>query len=107
MTLEPRSSFLSLRKYVSHLLSTPTICPSKMNARALSYIGPKLWNSLPPYIRSIKSYTTFMKYIQQLISVILIMFDIIILLINFRTVYLYTVSLSTPTEMTSTVVPEH
>ena len=27
-----------------------------------------LWNSLPPYIRSIKSNKTFLKYIQQLIS---------------------------------------
>ena len=50
------------------IISTPILSPSKMNTRALSYIGPKLWNSLPPYIRSIKSYKIFMKYIQQLIS---------------------------------------
>ena len=58
------SSLPSLRNHASHLLSTAILRPSKMNTWALSYIGPKLWNSLPPYIRSIKSHKTFMKYIQ-------------------------------------------
>ena len=31
----------------THILSTPILRPSKMNIRALSYIGPKLCNSLP------------------------------------------------------------
>ena len=31
----------------THILSTPILRPSKMNTRALSYIGPKLCNSLP------------------------------------------------------------
>ena len=56
-------SLQSLRNYASHLLSTTFLHPSKNNTRALSYIGPKLWNSLPPYIRSIKSHKTFMKFI--------------------------------------------
>ena len=63
-----RTSLSYLRNHAYHLISTPILRPSKMNNRALSYIGPKLWNSLPPYIRSIKSYKTFMKYIKQLIS---------------------------------------
>ena len=67
-SLVQRAPLPSLRNHASHLLSTPILRPSKMNTRALSYIGPKLWNSLPPYIRSIKSHKTFMKYIQQLIS---------------------------------------
>ena len=67
-SLVQRSSLPSLRNHASHLLSTSNLRPSKMNTRALSYIVPNLWNSLPPYIRSIKSYKTFMKYIQQLIS---------------------------------------
>ena len=67
-SLVQRDPLPSLRNHASHLLSTPILRPSKMNTRALSYIGPKLWNSLPPYIRSIKSHKTFMKYIQQLIS---------------------------------------
>ena len=58
----------SLRNHESHFLSIPILHSSKMNTRVLSYIGPKLWNSLPPYIRSIKSHKTFMKYIQQFIS---------------------------------------
>ena len=68
-SLVKRAPLPSLRNHASHLLSTPILRPSKINTRALSYIGPKLWNSLPPYIRSIKSHKTFMKYIQQLISV--------------------------------------
>ena len=67
-SLVQRAPLPSLRNHASHLLSTPILRTSKMNTRALSYIGPKLWNSLPPYIRSIKSHKTFMKYIQQLIS---------------------------------------
>ena len=67
-SLVQRSSFPSLRKYASHLPSTPIIRPSKLNTRELTYIGPKLWNSLLHYIRSIKSHKTFMKYIQQFIS---------------------------------------
>ena len=67
-SLVQRAPLPSFRNHASHLLSTPILRPSKMNTRALSYIGPKLWNSLPPYIRSIKSHKTFMKYIQQLIS---------------------------------------
>ena len=61
-------SLPSLRNHASHFLSTPILHPSKMNTRALSYIGSKLLNSLPPYIRSIKSHKTFMNCIQQLIS---------------------------------------
>ena len=67
-SLIQRSSFPSLRNHESHFLSTPIHHPSKMNTRALSYIGPKLWNSHPPYIRSIKSHNTFMKYIQKFIA---------------------------------------
>ena len=66
-SLVQRSSLPSLRHHASHLLFTPILNPSKMNTRALSYIGPKLWNSFPPYIRSIKLHKTFMKYIQQFI----------------------------------------
>ena len=58
------SSLPSLRNHAFHLLSTPILHPSKINTLALSYIGPKLWNSFPPYIRSTKSHKTFMKYIQ-------------------------------------------
>ena len=61
------SSLPYLRNHSSHLLS-PILRPSEINTRALSYIGPKLWNSLPPYIRSIISHNIFMKYIQKLIS---------------------------------------
>ena len=46
-----RSSLPSVRNHPSHLLST-SIVHQKMNNPALSYIGPKLCNSLPPYIRS-------------------------------------------------------
>ena len=50
---------------------TPIIGISTINTRDMSYIGPieayNLWNSLSPYIRSIKSHQTFNKYIQQLI----------------------------------------
>ena len=67
-SLVQRSSLPYLGNDASHLLSTPILHPTKMNTRALSYISPKLWNSLPPYIRSIKLYKTFMKYIQQFIS---------------------------------------
>ena len=66
-SLVQRSSIPSLRNHASHILSTPILHPSKMNTRALRYIGPKLWNSPPPYIRSIKSHKTFTKYIQQFI----------------------------------------
>ena len=48
-SLIQRSSLPSLRNHESHFLSTPFLHPSKMNTRELSYIGPKLWNSLPPY----------------------------------------------------------
>ena len=40
-----------------YIFVKPILRPSIMNTRALSYIGPKLWNSLLPYIRSIKSHT--------------------------------------------------
>ena len=46
-SLVQRAPLPSLRNHASHLLSTPILRPSKMNTRALSYIGPKLWNSLP------------------------------------------------------------
>ena len=67
-SLVQRSTLPSLRNHASHLLSTLILLPSKMNTRVLSYIGPKLWNPLPPYIISMTSHTTFMKYIQQCIS---------------------------------------
>ena len=67
-SLVQRAYLPSLRNYESHILSTPILHPSLMNTQSLSYIGSNLWNLLPPYIRSIKSHKTFMKYIQQLIS---------------------------------------
>ena len=67
-SLVQRTFLPLLRNNAYYLLYTPILRPSKMNTRALSYIGPMLWNSLPPYIRSTKSHKTFMKYIQQLIS---------------------------------------
>ena len=65
-SLVQKSSLPSLRNHTSHILSTPILRPS--NTRALSYIGPKLWNSFPYYIRSIKSHKIFMRYIQKCIS---------------------------------------
>ena len=50
--LVQRSSLSSLRNHAYHLLSTLILRSSKMNTRALSYIGPKLWNSRLPYKRS-------------------------------------------------------
>ena len=47
-SLLQRSSLPSLRNHASHLLSATILHPSKINTRALSYIGPKLWNSFPP-----------------------------------------------------------
>ena len=41
-SLVKRAPLPSLRNHASHLLSTPILRPSKMNTRALSYIGPKL-----------------------------------------------------------------
>ena len=67
-SLVQRSSLLSLRNNSYHFLSTPILRPSKIKTRALSYIGPKILNSRPPYIRSIKSHKTLKKCIQQLIS---------------------------------------
>ena len=67
-SLVQSTSLSSLRNHAYHLLSTPILRPSKIITRVLSYIGPKIWNLLPPYIRSIKSHKTFMQYIQQLIS---------------------------------------
>ena len=63
-----RASLPSLINTESHFISTLILHPSKINIRALSYISPKLWNSLQLYIRSIKSHKTSMKYIQQFIS---------------------------------------
>ena len=40
-SLVQRSPFPSLSNHASHLLSNPILHPSKMNTRALSYIGPK------------------------------------------------------------------
>ena len=87
-SLVQRTSLPSLRNHASHLLSTPIIRPSKMNTRALSYNGR---NSLPPYIRSIKSH----KHIHEIYTTIylrwepeiLILFVIIIVFINFRRIY--------------------
>ena len=62
------SLFVSIRNHTSHILPTPIILPSNKNTRALVYIYPKLWNSLPPYIRYIQSHNKFKKYIQQFIS---------------------------------------
>ena len=45
--------FIFLKPFICnlHFLSTPIIPHSKNNARALSYISPMLWNSLPSYIK--------------------------------------------------------
>ena len=64
-SLVQRYSLSSLRNHASHLLSTLILRPSKMNTRSLSYIGHNLWNSLPPYIRSIKSHKKINNCIQQ------------------------------------------
>ena len=52
-SLVQRSSLSSLRNHASNLLSAPILHPSLMNTQSLSYIGSKLWNSHPPYIKSI------------------------------------------------------
>ena len=59
--LKPYTPPRLLRSRTSNLLFTPRYKQENFGKRALSVLGPKLWNSLPFSIRSSKSITIFKK----------------------------------------------
>ena len=57
--LESYTPARSLRSSTAGLLHVPKANLSTLGERAFSYIAPKLWNSLPDYIRHCDSITDF------------------------------------------------
>uniref|UniRef100_A0A8C6Q775 Reverse transcriptase domain-containing protein n=1 Tax=Nothobranchius furzeri TaxID=105023 RepID=A0A8C6Q775_NOTFU len=58
------TSSRSLRSSSSIHLSVPSFHLSTMGSRAFSCTAPKLWNSLPPLIKNINSFTEFKKQLK-------------------------------------------
>ena len=43
----------------------PSLSKNKLNDRNICYFGPKIWNELPVYLRSITSYNSFKIYLKS------------------------------------------
>ncbi len=53
----------SLRSHNSGLLVVPKIAKSTKGGRAFSYLAPKLWNSLPDYVRGSDTLSLFKSHL--------------------------------------------